>query len=48
MDENPLVEELFDLTTDSLEGHNLAVDPNYARTLAQLRARWEKYRKELE
>jgi arylsulfatase A-like enzyme len=47
VDEKPLIEELYDLKTDSLEGHNLAADPEHAQTLAQLRARWEKYREEL-
>jgi arylsulfatase A-like enzyme len=45
--EQPLVEELYDLTTDSLEGRNLAASPEHARTLAQLRSRWAKYREEL-
>ena len=47
VDEKPLIEELYDLKTDSLEGHNLVADPEHANTLAQLRARWEKYREEL-
>ncbi|HZM05186.1 MAG TPA: sulfatase [Candidatus Saccharimonadales bacterium] len=46
-DEKPLIEELYDLKADGLEGHNLAADPAYAETLAELRARWEKYRLEL-
>jgi len=47
LNEQPLIEELFDLKTDKLEGHNLAGDPQCANTLAQLRARWEKYCEEL-
>ncbi len=47
VDEKPLIEELYDLKTDSLEGHNLVADPEHVNTLAQLRARWEKYREEL-
>lgn len=47
VDEKPLIEELYDLKTDSLEGHNQAADPEHAQTLAQLRACWEKYREEL-
>lgn len=42
INEKPLIEELFDLKTDKLEGHNLAADPRYADTLAQLRAHWAK------
>ena len=45
--EKPLLEELFDLQSDPLEGHNLANDPAHAGMLAELRARWEKYRNEL-
>ncbi len=48
VDEKPLIEELYDLKTDSLEGHNLVADPEHANTLAQLRARWEKHREELQ
>jgi len=47
IDEKPLMEELFDLKSDPLEGHNLASNPEYASILAQLRARWAKYLKEL-
>jgi hypothetical protein len=43
----PLVEELYDLKTDSLEGHNLAASPEHAKTLARLRDRWAKYLEEL-
>ena len=47
LNEKPLLEELFDLQTDKLEGHNLAADPQYAEELAQLRARWAKFGEEL-
>jgi len=47
INEKPLVEELFDLKNDQLEGHNLAAKPEFEQTLTQLRARWEKYRDEL-
>ncbi len=48
VDEKPPREELYDLKADPLEGHNLATDREHARTLAQLRARWQKYRDELQ
>jgi arylsulfatase A-like enzyme len=44
---NPEIEELYDLKADPLEAHNLAADPQYTETLAQLRARCEKYQAEL-
>ena len=44
---NPEREELYDLRNDPLEAHNLAADPEHAETLAQLRARSEKYTTEL-
>jgi len=47
VNESPLVEELFDLKADPLEGHNLAGDPEHASTLAKLRARRATYAKEL-
>ena len=47
VNERPPLEELFDLKIDPLEAHNLAADPKYAETLAQLRLRGEKYQKEL-
>ena len=47
VNENPLLEELFDLNQDPLEGHNLAADPKYAKELGQLRSRWKQYREEL-
>ena len=47
LNEKPLLEELFDLKTDQLEAHNLAGNPDYAQTLIQLRAQWQKYTKDL-
>ena len=47
VDEKPPLEELFDLKTDPLEGHNLAGNSAYAQKLASLRMRWENYRKKL-
>ena len=47
VNEHPLIEELYDLKTDPLEAHNLAANPEHAKVLAQLRARWDKYREEL-
>lgn len=46
-EEKPLIEELFDLTEDPLEAHNLAGDPKAAHTLNQLRQLWEQYRVQL-
>jgi arylsulfatase A-like enzyme len=48
INEKPLVEELFDLNRDQLEGHNLAAEPRYAETLTQLRGKWKKYCEQLE
>lgn len=48
VNEKPPVEELFDLRTDPLEGHNLVNNPAYAQKLAQLRVQWKKYRQELQ
>jgi arylsulfatase A-like enzyme len=47
VNENPPLEELYDVRADPLEAHDLAKDPEHATTLAQLRARWEKYRETL-
>ena len=47
INENPLIEELFDLQNDRLEGNNLAANPRYASTLADLRLRWAKYKEDL-
>ncbi len=47
VDEQPPIEELYDLKTDPLKGHNLAADSAHAQLLAKLRAQWEKYREDL-
>lgn len=47
VNEEPPLEELFDLKADPLEGHNLATDPQHASTLTQLRARWRDYLEKL-
>ena len=47
LDENPLIEDLYDLRADPLDSHNLAADPEYGQTLARLQARWREYREEL-
>jgi arylsulfatase A-like enzyme len=44
---NP-VEELYDLHADPLQERNLAATKEHQATLRQLRARWEKLRKDLE
>jgi arylsulfatase A-like enzyme len=44
---NPEVEELYDLSGDSLEGKNVAADPKFAGTLEELRTRWKTYQREL-
>ncbi len=43
MEPNPLVEELYDITADPLEAHNLIADPARQVDLADLRARWERW-----
>jgi len=47
MGADPVMEELYDLKADPLEEHNLAGKPEHAKTLAELRARWEQLRNEL-
>lgn len=40
-EQQPVVEQLFDLETDPLEEHDLAPEPAFATDLQLLRARWE-------
>jgi arylsulfatase A-like enzyme len=41
---NPPLEQLFDLSADPHEETDLAQSPDHLQTLAQLRARCDKYR----
>lgn len=43
-DTDPTFEELFDLSADPLEEHNLAADPARKSQLEQMRARWQRWR----
>jgi len=45
LNENPVIEELYDLAADPLEEHDLAADPARAGTLSDLRSRWVKFKK---
>ena len=47
INEKPLLEELFDLKNDPLEGHNVAGDPKNSAPFTELRTRWSKYQTEL-
>jgi arylsulfatase A-like enzyme len=47
INENPVLEELFDLKSDSLEAHNVAGDVANRKILSQLQAKWSKYQAEL-
>ena len=47
INENPVVEELYDVQADPLEEHDLASSPASAKTLNELRARWTKLQKQL-
>ena len=40
-------EELFDLTNDRLESHNLAAERGQAAVLTRMREKWSRYREEL-
>jgi arylsulfatase A-like enzyme len=39
----PVVEELYDLTKDALQERNLAADAAHAKTLAEMRGKWQKW-----
>jgi len=47
VNESPVIEELYDVQADPLEGHNLAGEPEFAPVLKQLRASWERKVREL-
>ena len=47
VNEQPVVEELYDLKADPLEEHNLASAPGQAGMPATLRARWQEFAAEL-
>jgi len=47
VDNQPVVEELYDLANDPDEERNLAADPNHAKPLTDLRARWSKLSRQL-
>src|SRR5262245_49108457 len=48
INEKPPVQELYDLAADPLQTRNLVAEPAHARTLAEMRAKWDKWRWELE
>lgn len=45
-EQDPIVEELYDMRQDILEEHNLSVSPEYQQILKQLRSSWERGRRE--
>ncbi len=47
LNEDPVVEELYDLRRDPWQQRNLASEPRHRRTLEQLRARWARLAEEL-
>ena len=47
INERPLIEELYDLHSDPLEGHNLAGNSDYTQILAQLRSHWQQFSNKL-
>jgi arylsulfatase A-like enzyme len=44
IDSDPLYEELYDLSTDPDEAHNLAGKPERAETLNRMREKWQAWR----
>lgn len=48
LEPNPMMEELYDLASDPLEERNLIPEAPHAKTLGELRAKWQAYRKELQ
>ncbi len=46
-EQNPVVEELYDLRSDSLEENNLAAKPEFLNALKQCREAWEASRSQL-
>jgi arylsulfatase A-like enzyme len=44
IDSKPLYEELYDLSTDPDEAHNLAGRPEHAETLQRMRQKWQVWR----
>jgi arylsulfatase A-like enzyme len=47
INEEPVLEELYDLKSDPLEEHNLVRDAEHADILGGLRNKWQRYGEEL-